>query len=206
MVWTGAPSVRTTTISLSSPRERSNAIMSPEGDHTGFESLRPRSMRMSGRTNSGSISSAAAAGSAAAARMTTPRGRTNSLILDLVAVAARCIAGLREVRIAFELLREEVEVLAPGEARVVYHRALPGDEIQLVVGERRVVVGVVQRFVVLVLREEARVLLRRLQRLDRLGEALGGGLAVAVRQAVALLGIRVAEVGEGHRELLVDEL
>src|SRR5262245_56034711 len=211
MVCTGAPSERTTTISLSSPRERSNAIMSPEGDHTGFEALRPRSTGKSGRTYSGSIGADAPCSSAAAANATaasrTPQGaRTSSLFLDLVAVAARGVAGLREVRVALELLREEVEVLAPGEARVVHHRRLAGEQVQLVVRERRVVVGVVHGFVVLVLREEARVLLGRLQRLDRLGEALRRGVAVAVRQAVAFLGVGVAQVGERDRELLVDQL
>src|SRR5512134_111419 len=187
MVWTGAPFARTTTISRSSPRERSNAIMSPEGDQTGFESLRPRAMGTSGRTYSGSIpagsaSPCAAAGSAAAARRTA-RTRTGSRFLDLVAVAARRLARLHVRRNAFELAREEVEVLAPGEARVVRKRRLLGNQVQLVVRQGRVVVGVVHRFVVLVLREEARVLLGRLQRLDRLGEALRRGLAVAVRQA-----------------------
>src|SRR5262249_17050798 len=170
-------------ICLSSPRERSNAIMSPEGDHTGFESLRPRSTGTRGRTNCGSISSAAAA-SAAAARRKTPRARTSSLFLDLVAVTARRLPGLREVRIALGLFGEEVEVLAQGEAGVVRPRGLARDEVKLVIRQRRVVVGVVHRLVVLVLREEARVLLGGLQCLDRLGEALRRGVAVAVREAV----------------------
>src|SRR5262249_37091449 len=163
------------------------AIMSPEGDHTGFESLRPRSTGTSGRTNCGSISSSAAAASVAAARRRTPRARTSSLFLDLVAVTARRLAGLREGGVALELLGEEVEVLAPGEARVVRHRRLARDEVELVVRQRRVVVGVVHCFVVLVLREEASVLLGGLQRLDRLGEALRRGIAVAVRETVSLL-------------------
>src|SRR6185369_3283743 len=206
MVWTGAPSARTTTISRSSPRERSKAIMSPEGDHTGFESLRPRSTGTSGCTNSGSISPCAAAANPAAANRTAPRARTSSLFLDLVAVAARCFTRLLEVRLALQLLREEVEVLAPGEARSVHDGRLACNEVQLVVRERRVVVGVVHGLVVLILREEARVLLRGLQRLDCLGEALRCGVAIAVHQAAAFLGIGMAEVGEGHRELLVDEL
>src|SRR2546422_4487760 len=62
------------------------------------------------------------------------------------------------------------------------------------------------RFVVLRAREEARVLPGGLQRLDRLGELVGCGVAIARHQAVAFLAIRMAEVGEGDRELLVDEL
>src|SRR5688572_26409363 len=210
MVCTMSPLKRTITISLLSPRERSNASISPAGDHTGFESLRPRAMGTSGRTNSGSIPvgaacSSAKAGSAAAARRTT-RERTSSLFLDLVAVAARGLAGLHEGGITLELFREEVEVLAPRQARAVHHRRLLGDQVQLVVRERRVVVGVVHRFVVLRLWEEARILLGGLQRLDRLGEALGGGVAIARHQAAAFLEIRVAEIGKGDRELLVDEL
>src|SRR5918992_2180437 len=205
MVWTSSPFARTTTISRSSPRERSKAIMSPEGDHTGLESLRPRSTRTSGRTYSGampggSTSHCAAAGSVAAARKSVS-ARTGSRFLELVAVTARRGARLHVRGNAFELAREEVEVLAPGKARAVRERRLLGDEKKLVVGERHVVVGVVHRFVVLVLREEARVLLRGLQRLDRLGVALRSGLAVAVREAVRLLAVRVAEVGEGHCEL-----
>src|SRR5258706_7210985 len=71
MVWTMSPFVRTIAISLLSPRERSNATRSPVGDHTGFESLRPRAMGTSGRTNSGSIPAGSpaleAAGSSAGA-------------------------------------------------------------------------------------------------------------------------------------------
>src|SRR5688500_1598240 len=163
MVWTGAPAVRTTTISLSSPRERSNAIMSPAGDHTGFESLRPRSIGTSGRTNSGSMCSSAAAVHAAAARTTTLSARTSSRVLNLVAVAACRLPRLHEGRVGLELSREEVEILAPREARAVHHRRLPGKEVELVVRKRRVVVRVVHRLVVLVLRKEARVLLCRLQ-------------------------------------------
>src|SRR6266850_1070520 len=210
MVWTMSPFRRTTTISLSSPRERSNASMSPAGDQTGFESLRPTAMGTSGRTNSGSspagsACSSANAGSAAAANKTS-RGRTSSLFLDLVAVPARRLAGLHESGIGLELFREEVEVLAPRQARAVHHRRLLRDQVQLVVGQRRVVVGVVHRFVVLRAREEARVLPGGLQRLDRLGELVGRGVAIARHQAVAFLAIRMAEVGEGDRELLVDEL
>src|SRR3989337_1800468 len=207
MVCTRSPLARTITISLSSPRERSNAIMSPPGDHTGFESLRPTAMATSGRTNSGSTpaGSAASAGGASAANRTS-RERTSSLFLDLAAVPERRLARLRESRMALELFREEVEVLAPRQAGAVHHRRLLRDQVQLVVGERRVVVGVVHRLVVRRLREEARILLGGLQRLDRLGEALGRGVAVAVDQAAAFLAIRVAEVGKGDRELLVDEL
>src|SRR6266850_437844 len=210
MVWTMSPLRRTTTISLSSPRERSNASMSPAGDQTGFESLRPTAMGTSGRTNSGSspagsACSSANAGSAAAANKTS-RERTSSLFLDLVAVPARRLAGLHKSGIGLELFREEVEVLAPRQARAVHHRRLLRDQVQLVVGQRRVVVGVVHRFVVLRAREEARVLPGGLQRLDRLGELVGRGVAIARHQAVAFLAIRVAEVGEGDRELLVDEL
>src|SRR5712692_1898919 len=210
MVWTMSPLRRTITISLSSPRERSNAIMSPTGDQTGFESLRPAAMGTSGRTNSGSTPagpacSSANAGSAAAATSTS-RERTSSLFLDLVAVPARRLAGLHESGNTLELSREEVEILAPRQARAVHHRRLLRDQVQLVVGQRRVVVGVVHRFVVLRAREEARVLLGGLQRLDRLGEALGRGVAIAVHQAVAFLAICMAEVGEGDRELLIDQL
>src|SRR5712664_57322 len=210
MVWTMSPLKRTITISLLSPRERSNASMSPPGDHTGFESLRPPAIGTSGRTNSGSIAagsagSSANAGSAAAVSKTT-RKRTSSLFLNLIAVPARRLARLHEGGIAVELFREEIEVLAPRQARAVHHRRLLRDQVQLVVRERRVVVGVVHRFVVLVLREEARVLLGGLQCGDRLGEVLGRGVAIAVLQAVAFLAIRMAEVGEGDGELLVDEL
>src|SRR5216684_582561 len=210
MVWTMSPLRRTITISLSSPRERSNAIMSPVGDQTGFESLRPAAMGTSGRTNcgstpAGSACSSANAGSAAAANSTS-RERTSSLFLDLVAVPARRLAGLHESGNTLELSREEVEILAPRQARAVHHRRLLRDQVQLVVGQRRVVVGVVHRFVVLRLGEEARVLLRGLQRLDRLGEVLRRGVAIAVHQAVAFLAIRMAEVGEGDRELFVDQL
>src|SRR6266849_218135 len=211
MVWTMSPLRRTITISLSSPRERSNAIMSPVGDQTGFESLRPAAMGTSGRTNcgstpAGSACSSANAGSAAAAANSTSRERTSSLFLDLVAVPARRLAGLHESGNTLELSREEVEILAPRQARAVHHRRLLRDQVQLVVGQRRVVVGVVHRFVVLRAREEARVLPRGLQRLDRLGELVGRGVAIARHQAVAFLAIRMAEVGEGDRELLVDEL
>src|SRR5687768_8272169 len=122
MVCTTAPLELATTISLSSPRARSNAIMSPAGDHTGLESLRPRSSDTSGRTNSGSMCSSAprdkgAKPAAAATRRIPPRTRTISRVLDLVAVAARRLARLHERRVALELAREEVEVLAPREAR-----------------------------------------------------------------------------------------
>src|SRR6266853_549127 len=226
MICTTSPFARTIAIYLLSPRERSSATMSPEGDHTGFESLRPRAMGTSGRTNSGSIpagsSELAATGSSASAgsagnaiatnRASTGHqrcitfGSARSGFLDLIAVAARALPGLREDRIALELFREEVEVLAPGEARAVHHRGLLGHQIQLVVRERRVVVGVVHRLVVLRAREEARVLLGGLQRLDRLGEVRGRRGAIGVHQAVAFLAIRMAEVGEGDRELLVNLL
>src|SRR5712691_2539853 len=226
MVWTASPFTRTIAISLLSPRERSNATMSPAGDHTGFESLRPLAMGTSGRTNSGSIpaGSPVAGGSSAAAGNATV-GHANAtnraseghqwciafgparlLFLDLIAVAARALASLHEGRIALELFREEVEVLSPRETRAVHHRRLLRHQIQLVVGERRVVVSVVHRLVVLRAGEEARVLLRGLQCLDRLGEVTGRGGAIAVHQAVAFLAIRMAEVGKGDRELLVDQL
>src|SRR5882762_11457872 len=226
MVWTTSPLTRTIAISLLSPRERSNAIASPAGDHTGFESLRPRAMGTSGRTNSGSIpagSPAAGGSSAAAGNATVGHANTTNRasegrqvriafgparfrFLDLIAVPARSLASLNEGRIALELFREEVEVLAPREARAVHHRRLLRHQIQLVVRERRVVVSVMYGFVVLRAREETRVLLGGLQRLDRLGEVRGRGGAIAVHQAVAFLAIRVAEVGEGDGELLVDQL
>src|SRR5437667_1028340 len=225
MVWTTSPLTRTIAISLLSPRERSNATRSPAGDHTGFESLRPRAMGTSGRTNSGSIPPSPAAGGSSAAAGNATAGQANatsrasegrqvciafgpaqSLFLDLIAVSARPLTSLHEGGIAFELFREEVEILSPREARAVHHRRLLGHQIQLVVRERSVVVRVVHRLVVLRAREEARVLLGSLQRLDRLGEVRGRGGAIAVDQAVAFLAIRVAEVGEGDRELLVDQL
>src|SRR6266567_3663431 len=55
MVWTTTPSGRAITISFLSPRLRSKAISDPEGDQTGFESLRPDSTGISGRTYRGSI-------------------------------------------------------------------------------------------------------------------------------------------------------
>src|SRR6266849_2293354 len=228
MVWTVSPLTRTIAISLLSPRERSNATMSPAGDHTGFESLRPRAMGTSGRTNSGSIPAGSpaleAAGSSAAADNATAgsaratsraiRGRQRCIafgsarlrFLDLIAVSARSLAGLRKHWIALELFREEVEIFPPRETRAVHHRGLLRDQIQLVVRQRRVVIGVVHRLVVLRAREEARVLLGGLQRLDRLGEVRGRRGAIAVHQAVAFLAIRMAEIGEGDRELLVDQL
>src|SRR5712691_2553658 len=211
MVWTMSPLRRTITISLSSPRERSNAIMSPTGDQTGFESLRPAAMGTSGRTNSGSTPagsacSSANAGSAAAANKTTSRERTSSLFLDLVAVPARRLAGLHEGGNTLELSREEVEILAPRQARAVHHRRLLRDQVQLVVRQRRVVVGVVHRFVVLRLGEEARVLLRGLQRLDRLGEVLRRGVATAVHPTARGVTIGVANVSDGARHLFPDRL
>src|SRR5256885_13244657 len=142
MVWTTSPLTRTIAISLLSPRERSNATRSPAGDHTGFESLRPRAMGTSGCTNSGSIpaspaagASSAAAGNAATAgqenatsrasegrRVCIAFGPARLLFLDLIAVSARPLASLHEGRIALELFREEVEVLSPREARAVHHR------------------------------------------------------------------------------------
>src|SRR5712691_2696597 len=153
MVCTTSPLMRTIAISLLSPRERSNATRSPAGDHTGFESLRPRAMGTSGRTNSGSIpaGSPAAAGSSPTAgnaaagnasatnRAITERRRCIAFgpprlrFLDLIAVTARPLASLHEGRIGLELFREEVEVLSPREARAVHHRRLLRDEIQLVV-------------------------------------------------------------------------
>src|SRR5256885_418116 len=225
MVWTTSPLTRTIAISLLSPRERSNATRSPAGDHTGFESLRPRAMGTSGRTNSGSIPPSPAAGGSSAAAGNATAGQANatsrasegrqvgiavgparSLFLDLIAVSARPLASLHEGRIALELFREEVEILPPREARAVHHRRLLGHQVQLVVRQRRVVVRVVHRLVVLRGREEARVLLGGLQRLDRLGEVRGRGGAIAVHQEGAFLAIRVAEVGKGDRELLVDQL
>src|SRR5258706_16048391 len=133
MVWTTSPLMRTIAISLLSPRERSNATRSPAGDHTGFESLRPRAMGTSGRTNSGSIpaGSPAAGGSSAAAGNATAghanaRGRASErsqmgiafgpgglLFLDLIAGPARPLPSLPEGRIAFQLFREEVEGPSP---------------------------------------------------------------------------------------------
>src|SRR5213594_3881781 len=179
MVWTVSPLTRTIAISLLSPRERSKATISPAGDHTGFESLRPRAMGTSGRTNSGSIpagSPAAGGTSAAAGKVTVGHanatnrasegrqwciafGQARLRFLDLIAVSAGPLASLHEGGIAFELFREEVEVFPPREARAVHHRRLLRHQVQLVVRERRVVVSVVHRFVVLRAREEARVLL-----------------------------------------------
>src|SRR6266513_1218933 len=209
-------------ISLLSPRDRSKATTSPAGGHPGFESLRPRAMGTSGRTNSGSMppgsAALAAAGSSPPAGKATAtnraitgrqRGITHSArsgFLNLITVPARPLASLHKGRIALELFREEVEVLPPREARAVHHRRLLRHQIQLVVCERRVVVSVVHRFVVLRAREEARVLLGGLQRLDRLGEVRGRGAAIAVHQTVAFLAIRMAEVGKGDRELLIDQL
>src|SRR5713101_8336234 len=156
MVWTMSPFVRTIAISLLSPRERSNATRSPVGDHTGFESLRPRAMGTSGRTNSGSIpacspalgaaaGSSAAAGNATAGNATATsraiKGRERCIafvsarlrLLDLIAVPARSLASLHKGRIALELFREEVEILSPREARAIQHRGLLRDQIQLVV-------------------------------------------------------------------------
>src|SRR5882762_7801065 len=224
MICTMSPFARTIAISLLSPRERSSATISPEGDHTGFESLRPRAMGTSGRTNSGSIpagspgleatgSSPAPTGNATAtSRVITGRrrciafGAARLLFLDLIAVPSRPLASLHKGRSALELFREEVEILSPREARVVHHRGLLRHQIQLVVRQCRVVVGVVHRFVVLRAREKARVLLGGLQRLDRLGEVRGSGGAIAVHQAAAFLAIRVAQVGEGDSELLIDQL
>src|SRR5258705_4074176 len=118
-----SPFARTIAISLLSPRERSSATMSPEGDHTGFESLRPRAMGTSGRTNSGSIPAGspalAAAGSWPAAGNAGNATATNRVItrdqgrivfesarlrfLDLIAVPARALASLHKGRIALEL-------------------------------------------------------------------------------------------------------
>src|SRR3989441_9514119 len=185
MVWTMSPFARTIAISLLSPRERSNATMSPVGDHTGFESLRPRAMGTRGRTNSGSIpagspaleatgSSPAPTGNATAtSRVITERqrciafGSARLLFLDLIAVPSRPLASLHKGRIALELFREEVEILSPREARAIHHRRLLRDQIQLVVRQSRVVVSVVHGLVVLRAREEALVLLGGLQHLDR---------------------------------------
>src|SRR6266704_2631994 len=121
-----SPFERTIAISLLSPRERSNATSSPEGDHTGFESLRPRAMGTSGRTNSGSIPAGSpalgAAGSSLAAGNATAGNATGSArlrLLDLIAVSARSLASLHKGRIALELFREEVEIFPPREARAV---------------------------------------------------------------------------------------
>src|SRR6266513_49741 len=209
-------------ISLLSPRDRSKATTSPAGGHPGFESLRPRAMGTSGRTNSGSMppgsAALAAAGSSPPAGKATAtnraitgrqRGITHSArsgFLNLITVPARPLASLHKGRIALELFREEVEVLPPREACAVHHGGLLRHQVQLVVRQRGVVVSVVHRFVVLRAREETRVLLGGLQRLDRLGEVRGCGGAVAVQCAVAFLAIRMAEVGKGDGELLVDQL
>jgi len=77
------PSARATTISFLSPRLRSNAMSLPERAHTGLASLRPDSIAVSGRTETGTMgvgvvgSSAAAAGATAtSAAITTTRART----------------------------------------------------------------------------------------------------------------------------------
>src|SRR5260221_5470508 len=148
-----SPFARTIAISLLSPRERSSATMSPEGDHTGFEAVRPRATGTSGRPNSGSIpagsSGLAATGSSATAgnagnAIATNRaitghqrcitfGSARSGFLDLIAVPARALPGLHADRTAFELFPEEVVVLAPREARAGHHGGLLRDQIQLVV-------------------------------------------------------------------------
>src|SRR5260370_42687674 len=128
-------------ISLLSPRERSNATRSPAGDHTGFESLRPRAMGTSGRTNSGSIPAGspalaaagssptagnAAAGNASATnRAITERRRCIAFgpprlrFLDLIAVPARPLATLHEGRIGLGFFRAEGHALSPAVGRVV---------------------------------------------------------------------------------------
>src|SRR5258708_20549015 len=133
-------------ISLLSPRERSNATRSPAGDHTGFESLRPRAMGTSGRTNSGSIPAGspalaaagssptagnAAAGNASATnRAITERRRCIAFgpprlrFLDLIAVTARPPASLHERRTGLELFRAEVQLLSPRAARPLHHPPL----------------------------------------------------------------------------------
>src|SRR5947207_16029394 len=78
MVWTVSPLTRTIAISLLSPRERSNATMSPAGDHTGFESLRPRAMGTSGRTNTGSIPAGSPTLEAAASSPAVATGHANA--------------------------------------------------------------------------------------------------------------------------------
>src|SRR5438552_6902044 len=155
MICTMSPFARTIAISWFSPREPSNAPMSPAADHTGFESLRPRAMGTSGRTNSGSIPDVspalAASGSSPAAGHATAgnasatnraiKGRLRCItfgparlrFLDLIAVSARPFASLHEGRVALELFREEVEVLPPREARAVHHCRLLRHQIPLVV-------------------------------------------------------------------------
>src|SRR2546425_6009207 len=128
------------------------------------------------------------------------------LVFDLSPVLAGGLPILLEGGIPFELLREEVEVLAPREVRVVQEGVFPGDQIELVIRQRQIEVGIVQRLVVVRRREEAGVLLRDLKILYRSGEGLRGGLPVFFYEAVPSLVIRVPEIGEGHGELFVDEL
>src|SRR6266480_3349064 len=214
-----SPLRRTIAISLLSPRERSNATMSPAGDHTGFESLRPRAMGTSGRMNSGSIpdvspalaasGSSPAAGHATAGKASATnraiRGRLRCItfgparlrFLDLIAVSARPLASLHEGRIALELFREEVEVLSPREARAVHHRRLLGHQIQLLVlgqGEDRLELG--DRVVVVLFLVEVDIT----QPPVRLGVvrvlALGGGIGLDGTLDVALLARALADLEE----------
>src|SRR5713226_1523566 len=129
-----------------------------------------------------------------------------SLVFDLVPVLPGRFAALLEIGITLQFLREEVEVFAPGDIGAVHHGGLAGDEIELVIGQRQIIICIMQRLVVFLGRQEARVLLGDLQLLHGLGQILGGIVAVGLHQAVALFIIGVAEVGKGHRKLLVDEL
>src|SRR5881628_2637394 len=231
MVWTTTPSGRAMTISFFSPRLRSKAISAPDGDQTGFESLRPDSTGMSGRTYSGSIAACFSTGGAflagsssatdsaarpsvamtAVASSARPRHRQalaslRRFILDLSRVLPRRVAIPLEDGIPFEVFREEVEVLSPREVRVLHEGVFSGDQIELVIRQRQIEVGVVQSLVVVRGRKEARVLLGDLKILDRPRERLRGGVPVFFYEAVPLLVIRVSEIGEGHRELFVNEL
>src|SRR5258706_12705813 len=143
MVWTVSPVVRTIAISLLSPRERSNATRSPVGDHTGFESLRPRAMGTSGRTNSGSIPAGSpaleAAGSSAGADDATAgsaratsraiRGRQRGIafgaarlrFLDLIAGSAGAPPGRRQHRGVPPPFLGEMAIFSPPAARAALH-------------------------------------------------------------------------------------
>src|SRR5260221_7657873 len=155
MVWTTSPLVPTIAISLLSPRERSNATRSPVGDHTGFESLRPRAMGTSGRTNSGSIPTGSpaleAAGSSAGADDATAgsaratsraiRGRQRCIafgsarlrFLDLIAVSAGSPPGLRQSWVALQPSSGEGEKFSPPEARAIQNPRFLPDQKQTVV-------------------------------------------------------------------------
>src|SRR2546425_10580165 len=93
------------------------------------------------------------------------------LVFDLSPVLAGGLPILLEGGIPFELLREEVVVLAPREVRVVQEGVFPGDQIELVIRQRQIEVGIVQRLVVVRRRKEACVLLRDLKILYQIGRA-----------------------------------